>query len=76
MNLKLYQPSTILDFGKYKGHSVEYVLANDPEYLIWCANNISGFGMSKSVKDALEEVIWDDGYDYDDPFIWEDFVNH
>ena len=32
------QPSNIVPFGKYKGRSVEEVLADDPAYLQWLAS--------------------------------------
>lgn len=44
---KLYNPSDILDFGKYKGKTVAEILKQDPRYIIWLLINTEKFKLSE-----------------------------
>lgn len=80
MQLKMYNLKTRLDFGKYKGDTVDDVITNDPQYLEWCLENVDGFCLTKSAKHELELALevyddWADAmmemspYDYlNDPY--------
>ena len=43
----------ILQFGKFKGKSILYVLDNKPSYLVWCINNVEGFKIDERLKEDL-----------------------
>lgn len=49
----IYDLDTELRFGKYKGHTVEDVLARDPEYLLWLLENVDRFEVDKALQDAI-----------------------
>lgn len=40
-------------FGKYKGKTLFYVLDNNPQYIIWCINNIKEFKIDNNLKNEL-----------------------
>ena len=40
-------------FGKYKGKTLLYVLDNNPQYIIWCINNIKDFNINDKLKVEL-----------------------
>lgn len=40
-------------FGKYKGKTLLYVLDNNPQYIIWCINNIKEFKINNTLKNDL-----------------------
>lgn len=41
---------TIFNFGKYKGKTLLYVIDNDPQYIIWCIDNIEDFNINEKLK--------------------------
>lgn len=43
-----------LNFGKYKGETVELVLRLDPTYLDWCLDNVDGFA------ERMDDELMDD----------------
>lgn len=52
---------TILNFGKYKGKTIEYVLKWNPEYLVWAHTTIKWFKLEdnlykKAIMRANEEL--------------------
>ena len=53
------------NFGKYKGETLEYVWNDDPDYIIWCVDNVEGFKiedkwMRESYADYLINKSWDE----------------
>lgn len=48
-----YDLDSALDFGKYKGRTVEDVLDEDPAYLLWALENVERFETDKAVQDAI-----------------------
>jgi hypothetical protein len=79
--MKLYGMKSEFDFGQYNGETVEEILELDPQYVLWCINNVEYFNPTKSVKEeAVAEGSYcepDDG-DYDDAdnwFFWEEEQN-
>ena len=44
---------TIFNFGKYKGKALLHVIDNDPQYIIWCINNIKDFNINDKLKVEL-----------------------
>lgn len=65
--------SEVMTFGKYKGHTKEYVLDLDPSYLLWAVVNIPWFKLGVELvrtaealeSERLEEtdyVLFDDSH--------------
>jgi hypothetical protein len=45
----------VLQFGKYKGRTVEDVYVEDPNYIKWCAENISDPGIKAAAKEIISK---------------------
>lgn len=79
--LKIYAEDDFLDFGKYKGMTIKEVIDDDPEYLVWCLDNVNFFDVSENVLQLIENAQIENDfreamYDYldDDPWReWENF---
>lgn len=44
VNKKVYDPlhfNDVMPYGKYKGQTVGTIIQSDPDYLVWCKNNIN-----------------------------------
>ena len=69
---------TVLNFGKYKGHTIGEVFQLDASYLLWAVENIERFKLSDKEVDLIEAKAeveeWDrfDDYDYDCELPWYD----
>lgn len=46
-----------LTFGKYKGQSVDEVIDNDPDYLVWAVEEIDWFELDEETEKELEDGI-------------------
>lgn len=57
-------PATTLDFGKHKGSTVRKVLQDDPCYLEWCLDNVTGFAERMDTK--LQSAIRACAEDFED----------
>ena len=55
-NVKYWQLGEILDFGKYKGKSLEEVIKLDPKYIEWCLEKIEDFYLSAGAKKFLNKI--------------------
>lgn len=51
---KIHDYETKLDFGKYKGETVRFVMKANPSYIVWASENVGWF---KVKKDVLEKAI-------------------
>jgi curved DNA-binding protein CbpA len=49
-----HDSSTVLDFGRYAGWSLEQLVNSDPEYLKWLARTPIGRRLSAEIKGPLE----------------------
>ncbi len=47
---------SVFHSGKHEGQKVEWVIANDPEYALWAAENLSGKKFAKTVE-LLQELM-------------------
>ena len=47
----------ILQFGKYKGRTVEDIFNEDPNYIKWCAENISDISIKTESKRVIEQKL-------------------
>lgn len=52
-NLTLYTEETILDFGKYKGFTLDLIISTDPNYIIWCVENVEWFNFDSEKYEQL-----------------------
>lgn len=48
-----YDLDDVLNFGKYKGSTVDSVLEEDPKYLLWALENVERFEVDKALQDAI-----------------------
>lgn len=53
MNRSLPDANTIIDFGKHKGRFVQWVIDNEPSYLLWLADE-TDIDISPSVLDDAQ----------------------
>lgn len=53
--MKLYSLNSKLDFGDYKGKTLQEVFAKDPEYIEECILENTNFCFNPSVVEALED---------------------
>lgn len=51
-----YDLDIAMQFGKHKGRSVEDVLADDPQYLLWALENVDSFEVDAALQDAIERA--------------------
>ena len=55
-----YRYDSMISFGKYKGEKLSQINLNDPQYILWCINNLIHF----SVKLEVLENITHSDIDY------------
>lgn len=55
MTDKLLTTESKLTFGKHKGYTIEYVLYEAPEYLVWASENVSFFKLDPKVLARAKE---------------------
>ena len=48
---------TVIDFGKWKGHTVRAVIQTDPVYIMWAHDHVKRFKLSQEVVDALITIL-------------------
>lgn len=44
----------VFPYGKYRGESLEEVIALDPHYVRWCIDEIAGFRLDATARVELE----------------------
>lgn len=49
----LHDRDSVISFGKYKGQTVQEVMNDDPDYLIWAYENIVEFDLDAQVLDEI-----------------------
>lgn len=47
----------VFDFGKYKMSTVEYVIEQDPKYMVWCLHNIQNFDIDQKADKFLQQCL-------------------
>ena len=64
----------VLTFGKHKGRTIEYVLDNDPGYIVWLVAEDVAYVSTEIYSDADRYMRQDygDGYDMYDYFLSDD----
>tara|TARA_B100000941_G_C28261062_1_gene426568 strand:+ start:117 stop:551 length:435 start_codon:yes stop_codon:yes gene_type:complete len=55
--MKLYSADTIIGFGKYKGKKINSILSSDPNYLMWCLENLDHFILDDDTFHSLPSII-------------------
>lgn len=48
---KIYDLDSTLSFGKYHSMPLRFVLASDPEYIMWCLDTLDWFSLSPVAMD-------------------------
>lgn len=46
-----------IEFGVYKGESIESVIRKDPHYIEWAMKNVKKFKLTKEEKKLLSENL-------------------
>lgn len=49
----IYDLDSTLRFGKYKGYTIEDLLNDRPDYLLWLLENVDDFEVDKALQDAI-----------------------
>lgn len=69
---KFYEMNTVLDFGRYAGKTMSYVLRFDPHWILWAVGNIEWFDVDTILLDTaiikaneLHKIFYDE---MDDPY--------
>jgi ribosomal protein L11 methylase PrmA len=71
----MYTMETPLQFGKFKGQTIEHVLAVKPSYIRWALNTVKMFEVDEQVQKALDsrkQIIPLHDYDDDDHYYGRD----
>ncbi len=67
--MTIYSLKAPLNFGKYKGDTVQEIINNDPDYLAWAIDEIEGFELDEEAELKMEYSLnYDDrmlGMEYD-----------
>jgi len=50
---RVYDLDSNLDFGKYRGRSLEDILDEDPAYLLWALATVVRFQVDDALQDAI-----------------------
>lgn len=54
--VKIYNKDYKLQFGKYEGKSVGYIMKKNPSYLLWCDREIEWFKITnKKLKKEIQK---------------------
>lgn len=57
----------IFTFGKYRDELLHDIIFTDPNYVLWCADNINWFDLDSRLYVLAEQLSWEsapDIYDY------------
>lgn len=54
---RIYLMNSEFSFGKYKGNTVEDVIHDNYEYIIWLLDNVEWFKVSEEVYDVLIKKV-------------------
>lgn len=54
----------VLTFGKFKGHTVRYILDHEPGYIIWLEDNKAA-NVSLDIYEMAEDLEWEATFDDD-----------
>lgn len=57
MSKTIFNKDMKLTFGKYKGVTVEQLVKDNPEYLLWCHDNIEWFELPDKVLFEVEDLV-------------------
>lgn len=55
-NEKFYGVGDQICFGKYRDETVATIIRGDPEYMVWCLQNVAGFGLTPEALDLLQST--------------------
>jgi len=57
--MKLYRPSTVIEFGKFEGYTISEVIMKEPDYVFWCLDNLDHFVISIGCLELLNTYFED-----------------
>ena len=47
--------SYVFTFGKFKDYTIQHVIDEEPNYVLWCIENIEWFDVEPFIEDMAEE---------------------
>ena len=47
----------VINFGKYKGDKITFLIATSPSYILWAQKNINGFQLTNEEQELLKKYI-------------------
>ncbi len=56
--MKLYDLNSILNYGKYKGETIENIIKKDSQYIGWCISDIEDFYITDTVYEKYIFYAW------------------
>jgi hypothetical protein len=66
---------TVLDFGKYKGMTIDMVMDEDPGYLLWAVKNIIWFDLPVQIADRAGDEVRAIRRAYYDTLDWDWYMD-
>ena len=57
-NLHVYDEDTVMSFGRYEGKTIEFLINNDVDYLLWCIINLANFVVPNTVLCKSDFMIY------------------
>ena len=54
--MRTYQLDSTLHFGKYEGETLRSILEKDPDYVVWCFQNLGHFHIAREVLEAFPAI--------------------
>lgn len=64
--VKFHKWDDVLNFGQFKGFTVREAAEENPQYLLWCIENIDWFDLDVDVYDELVDMLYPPDGEYDD----------
>ena len=47
----------MMDFGKWYGSHIQTIIDKDPDYLVWCVENVAGFELDDEAEYQLDGAL-------------------
>ena len=61
-NSTLFELTSKLTFGRYKGKILRNIIKKDPDYIAWCFDNIKWFDLHTEADEFLQQNLIDDDW--------------
>lgn len=58
LNSNILTYNSIMPFGKYKGQSLDSIIDIDPQYIIWCSENLDRINIDSTLIEEVNQIIY------------------